>query len=208
MRWFLKIVTYGTEGYPEKLARGLRVLNATTLGGSVFVLGFALYDSVAGLWTLATINVLTALFLIATPLWHRVGPLAAPLAYIVGTYTAVFVICSMLGTDSGMQVQYLAIAAGFVLVIGTERFILLAVVGSVAVTLIVALEILAPHDTGLLSKRQMLENFIGCIVGTGLILFAIVFYAVRVAARAEAATEREYKRSESLLTNILPAAIA
>jgi hypothetical protein len=38
--------------------------------------------------------------------------LAGPLVYIVGSYTAIFVICSMLGTDNGMQVQYLAIAAG------------------------------------------------------------------------------------------------
>jgi adenylate cyclase len=36
----------------------------------------------------------------------------------------------------------------------------------------------------------------------------IVFYALREAARAEAAAEQEYQRSETLLTNMLPAAIA
>jgi adenylate cyclase len=36
----------------------------------------------------------------------------------------------------------------------------------------------------------------------------IVVYALRQAARAEAAAEREYERSESLLVNILPASIA
>ena len=40
------------------------------------------------------------------------------------------------------------------------------------------------------------------------ILLLIVFYALREAARAEAAAEREYERSETLLANILPAAIA
>jgi adenylate cyclase len=35
-----------------------------------------------------------------------------------------------------------------------------------------------------------------------------VFYAVRAIARAEAAAEREFARSEALLTNILPPAIA
>jgi adenylate cyclase len=208
MRQLSTIVGYGTERYPEKVARGLRVLNATAWGGAVFVLGFALYDAIAGLWTLAAINVLVALFLLAIPLWHRFGPLAAPLVYIAGAFTAIFVICSMLGTDSGMQMLYVAIAAGFVLVVGTERLAVFGLVGGVAVTLIIVLEIFVPHDTGLLSRRQMLENFIGCIVGTCLILFAIVFYAVREAARAEAAAEREYQRSESLLVNILPAAIA
>src|SRR5690606_36650914 len=59
-----------------------------------------------------------------------------------------------------------------------------------------------------LTRRQMLENFVGCIVGTSIILFGIVFYAVHEAARAHAAAEREYERSERLLVNILPAAIA
>jgi adenylate cyclase len=208
MRQLSKVISYGTERYSAKVARGLRVLNAASLGGAVFSLWFALYDAAAGLWTLVTINVLYALFLVIMPLWHRVGPLAAPLAYVAGTYTTIFVICSMLGTDCGMQVQYLAVAAGTVLVIGTERLTLLAIVGSVAVSLVIALEILVPGDTGLLTKRQMLENFFGCIVGTSLILFAIVFYAVREAARAEAVAEREFKRSESLLVNILPEAVA
>jgi adenylate cyclase len=81
-------------------------------------------------------------------------------------------------------------------------------VGTLAVGLIIALELLVPHDTGLLSKRQMLDNFVGCIFGTSLILFAIVFYAVHEAARAEAIAENELQRSESLLVNILPEAIA
>jgi adenylate cyclase len=77
---------------------------------------------------------------------------------LVASYTSILVICSMLGTDCGMQVQYLAIAA--------------------------------------------------CMVGTSLILFAIVFYAVRQTARAEEVAEREYTRSATLLRNILPEAIA
>ena len=202
-------ISYGTEEYPKKVARGLRVLNATAWGGSLFVLGFAVYDFLdPKLWSLAVINLVVALFLSTIPLWHRFGSLAAPLMYVAGAYVAVFVICSMLGTDSGMQVQYLAIAAGIVLVIGTERIGLIIAVSAVAIMLIIALEILVPHDTGLLSKRQMLENFIVCIVGTCLILFAIVFYAMREAARAEAIAEREYDRSEALLLNILPATVA
>ena len=145
--------------------------------------------------------------MVGIPLWHRLGPLAAPLAFLVASYTSIFVICSMLGTDCGMQVQYLAIAAGAVLVVGTDRPIFLAVTGSVAVALFIALECLVPADTGLLTKTQMLENFAGCIVETSLILFAIVFYAVRQTARAEEVAEREYTRSETLLRNILPEAI-
>lgn len=208
MRFILLIIRFGTEHYPEKTARGLRVLNATTLCGASFVFAFALYDAASSLWTLVVINLLTALFLASIPLWHRAGPLVAPLVYVAGTYTAIFVICSLLGTDSGMQVQYLAIAAGTVLVLGAERIILLVIIGLVAIALVVALEVLVPGDTGLLTPRQMLENFVGCTVGTAFILFAIVYFAVREAARAEEAAEREFQRSEGLLANILPAAIA
>lgn len=202
-------ISYGTERYPEKVARRLRVLNITVWSGAVFALGFAIYDLFdRTLWKVAAINVLVSIFLLTIPLWHRFGELAAPLVYIVGSYTAIFVICSMLGTDCGMQVQYLAIAAGAVLVLGPERFFISVAFGIMAVVLIISLELLVPHDTGLLSERAMLENFIACIIGTCLILFAVVYYAVWQADHAETVAEREYQRSESLLGNILPAAVA
>jgi len=40
------------------------------------------------------------------------------------------------------------------------------------------------------------------------ILFMIIFYALREAARAEALAQREHERSESLLVNMLPTSIA
>jgi adenylate cyclase len=201
-------IGYGTEGYPAKVAQGLRVLNATAWCGALLVLGFAIYDAWRPkLWTLAGINLLTFLFLLAIPLWHRFGALAAPLAYVIFMFAVIFVVCSMLGTDSGMQIQYLAIAAGFVLVVGADRVGLIAAINVIAILLFIALEILVPHDTGLLTRREMLENFVGCIVGTSAILFAIVFYAIRQIARAEATAEREHQRSEALLANILPVSV-
>jgi adenylate cyclase len=71
----------------------------------------------------------------------------------------------------------------------------------------IALEVTVPHDTGLLTAREMLENFVVCVVGTSFILFLIVFYAVREMERAEAVAEREFRRSENLLANILPGPI-
>jgi adenylate cyclase len=106
-----------------------------------------------------------------------------------------------------MQILYAAVAAGSVLVIGTERVPLLATICAIAVALTILLELLVPRDTGLLTAREMLENFVMCVVGTSLILFLIVFYAVREMHRAEAAADREFRRSEALLENILPAPI-
>ncbi|MET0429902.1 MAG: adenylate/guanylate cyclase domain-containing protein [Microvirga sp.] len=203
------IIGYGTRRYPPPVARRLRVLNATTWCGSLLVFGFALSDLVdRRLWGLAAINALVALLLACVPLLHRFGELAAALAYGVISYTAVFVICSMLGTDSGMQIQYLAIAAGAVLVLGPEQRGWTAVFGIVGIGLVIALELVAPADTGLLGPSLMLGNFVACVIGTSAILLAIVYYAVREAARAEAATQRAHARSESLLSNILPLPVA
>jgi adenylate cyclase len=55
---------------------------------------------------------------------------------------------------------------------------------------------------------HMLVSLTTNVTGSLAILFAIVFYAIRDAARAEAAAKREYDRSESLLTSILPRSVA
>jgi Adenylate and Guanylate cyclase catalytic domain len=158
MPWALSF-RYGTENYPPRVARRLQVLNATAWCGAVFVAIFALYDFLEPkLWSLAIINTLLALFLFSLPLSHRFGELAGPLAYVTVVYASIFLICSMLGTDSGMQLQYAAVAAGSVLVIGTERVLLVAVVCAVAVALAIALEFLVPHDTGLSIFDHLVEQ--------------------------------------------------
>jgi adenylate cyclase len=208
MQWPASL-DYGTQRYPAHVARRLKVLNATTWCGVLLALGFALSDLLdRKLWPLAAINITVALLLAVVPLMHRFGELAGALTYGLISYSATFVICSMLGTDSGMQVQYLAIAAGAVLVLGPERIGLITLFGSVGVGLIIALELLAPADTDLLSPSFMLGNFLACIIGTSAILLAIVLYAVRETSRAEALAQREYKRSETLLANILPLPVA
>jgi adenylate cyclase len=202
-------IDYGTQRYTERVARRLRVLNFTAWCASLLVSIFVVYQLFdPRLWTLASFNVLFATFLATIPLWHRFGALAGPIVYVIGVYTAIFVICSRVGTDSGMQMQYLAVAAGVILVLGTERLLLPVICSTLAVALIIALELLIPHDTGLLSRSAMLENFVMCVIGTSSILFMVVFYAVQQASRAEDIAAREYERSEALLSNILPASVA
>ncbi len=202
-------IGYGTQRYTGRVARRLRVLNFTAWCASLLVSIFVVYQVFdPRLWTLASFNVLFATFLATIPLWHRFGALAGPLVYVIGVYAAIFVICSRLGTDSGMQMQYLAVAAGMILVLGTERLFLPVICSTLAVVLVIALEMLIPHDTGLLSSSAMLENFVMCVIGTCSILFMVVFYAVQQASRAEDLAAREYERSEALLRNILPATVA
>lgn len=142
------------------------------------------------------------------PVLHRFGPLAAPLAFVTLVYLAIFSICAVVGTDSGMQMQYLVVTAIMILVLGAERARFVVALGVTAAVLMIALEVLVPPDTGIQPRAYTFAGFIVGVVSSCGILFAIVFYALRDMARAEAAAEREYERSESLLLNILPATVA
>ena len=103
---------------------------------------------------------------------------------------------------------YLAVAAATILFLGTERVLLISTFAVLAVVLIITLEIFVPRNTGLLPATTVFFNFIFGVSATCAILFTVVFYAVREAARVEAAAEYEHARSELLLANILPATIA
>jgi adenylate cyclase len=207
---FIPDIRYGTEGYPEKVARRLRAVNFTAWCSAAFAAMYAisqLFDPTPGIWKVAVANTTAAVLLVLVPLLHRFGPLAAPLAFMVLAYTGIFIICSFGGTATGMPMQYLAVAALSVLFFGSERLIFSIVFGALAAVLMIVLEITVPRDTGLLPPSTLFVNFIGSIVGTSAILLAVVFYAVREIDRAEGVAEHEFARSEKLLANILPASV-
>ncbi|WP_040139920.1 adenylate/guanylate cyclase domain-containing protein [Rhizobium etli] len=205
----LEVLGYGTGRYPRNVSRRLRVLNITCWGTALVWLGFAAYYLTDFKFrTVVLVDAGIAVLLFGVPLLHRIGPNAAAVAFLLVSYLGIFIVCLFIGTDSGMQLEYLAFAAGAVLVLGVERVAPPLIVGIFSLAFVLALEIFAPHNSGLLSKREMLGVFIAVVTATTTIMFAVVFYAVREAARSEAIAEFEYTRSESLLTNVLPAAIA
>jgi len=204
-------ISYGTERYPEKVARRLRALNITAWMAAAVTGFFALtqfLDSIAGLYRVAAINALSALAFALVPLLHRFGQLAAPVALVISAYVSIFVVCALLGRDTGMQLYYLAGAGLTVLFFGTDRLVLVTALCALAAMFIVAVQVLVPASTGLQDESRMFGNFVVTVAASSAILFATVVYAIRAIARAEAAAEREYERSESLLMNILPAAVA
>jgi adenylate cyclase len=197
-------IRYGTDRYPEAVARRLRALNITTWVTAALGTGFAitqLLDPAPGLWKPGVVNAVAAPIFAAIPLLHRFGPLAAPLAFSIGAYAFIFADCFLMGIGNGMQFYYLTITALVILFLGTEHVIISAVLCAVAIVLIIALETLVPRNTGLLTAEMTFTSFIVTAVANCATLFAIVLYGVREA-------EREHARSESLLVNILPATIA
>jgi adenylate cyclase len=94
------------------------------------------------------------------------------------------------------------------LVLGVNHVTPLVVFAASSLACIVALEILAPADGGLLSEAVMLGGFVAAVASPIALyarLCALPF--VRPIGRRRSA-ESEHQRSEALLTNVLPAAVA
>jgi adenylate cyclase len=193
---FLPDIRYGTENYPEKVARRLRALNLTIwCVAAVAAYGVAsdvaleFLDPKPGLWKAAVVNGLAALIFASIPLLHRFGTLWSAL---IGASTAqayFFSITWLLGTGSGLQMNYLTAAALNFVVLGTERILLSAVLGALIVLQVVVLQIMVPYNTGLLASATLFAVFVGQVILNVAFLIAIVTFALREAARAEANLE-------------------
>jgi len=73
---FLPDISYGTENYPEKVARRLRALNLIAWSTAAITIGISVLDFLdpkPWLWKHVTINVLTALIWASIPFLHRLG---------------------------------------------------------------------------------------------------------------------------------------
>jgi adenylate cyclase len=208
---FLPNLRFGTQPYSEQVARRLRLLNLATWSCAAFSVTFAVgqsMDPAPSMWKSALVNAVAAVAFAAVPITHCLGALAGPLTFITVALVDVSLLNLVLGRDSGMQMQFLALAAASVLFFDQARLsipILVSVLGSL---LIIVLQAIVPANTGLTTDATLFGYFATGVIGTCAILFATVVYAVRSAARAEAMAERERSIADALLKNILPASVA
>lgn len=199
-------VRFGTEGYPEKVARRLRATNIAAWIGAVTLGLFAVLRFVQGFahWKLAA---LVGVAFGLAPLLHRFGPLAAPLVVTAIAYTWVFWLSINGGVANGTTFIYFMAGALGILLIGAENVYLCVLLGSVAVGSLIYLHLgVRPLDTIEYPTAPLI--FVINVLNSSIILFVIVFYAVRQFTRAEERVEREHQRSENLLLNILPPDVA
>jgi adenylate cyclase len=203
-------IRFGTERYPDKVARRLRTLNIAIMSAAathVSYAGVLLFDP-ARYWWLVIWNLGAAVLYAGIPLLHRAHRFAAPGAATVLLYVDMAAFAFLLGTGLGIQFYILIGAALAVVYFGSERMDITIASGAVAAGLLIVVMVAAPYDTGLLPRWLFVASLAtNAIVSCGILLL-IVTYALGQAARAETAAEREFARSERLLTNILPGAIA
>jgi adenylate cyclase len=198
------------QHYSESVARRLRVLNLATWMSAVLTgcWGIAQLATAPQLWATGIVNLVSAAIFAMIPKLHRFGELVAPLVFTAVAYVSIFIICWDLGTDSGLQFYFLVAASLVLLVVGIEHIVLASTLAAIGAALTIALQFLVPADTGMAPDWVFRTGFVVSILSAVAMVIAAVWYALREIARAEAAMEREYERSESLLSNILPTSVA
>jgi len=198
------------QHWAESVSRPQRVLNvAAWLAAFVTaVLGILQTVTGEGVLYIGVINLVMAAVFLAIPLLHRFGNIIAAMTFVIVAYASLTFVGSQVGTDSGVQFYYLVSASLAVLVLGTEHLPLASTVVGIGAALVVGMQFLVPTDTGIQPRWALNAAFVLAVVSACVMTFATVWYAMREVTRAEAAMEVEYKRSEALLTNILPASVA
>ena len=190
-------IRFGTERYPEKVARRLRALNIATWVASATHAFYAvvLFLDFTRFWWLATRKhgrdaAPTQAFRcsIAWALWQ------APVGVVVLLYADLYFFTYLHRHRHWHSVLLFCSAWRSPCCTSAPSTSLSPTAsGAVAAALIIALLLTVPHDTGLLPEWLAVVSLVtNAIVSCGVLLL-IVFYALREAARAETAAEREYR---------------
>ena len=194
----------------QTVARHLRVLTVTTRIGAVVSVFFGIQGLIVGqdvVW-IAMVNLASGAIFLLIPILYRFGEVVPALVFFAVAYTSITVVCWHLGTGSGLLFYYLVAATLMVLILGVDHLVLASVLAAVLAATVIALEVFVPYNTGTQPDWAFRFGFILTVVSAWVMVVAVVWYALREIRRARQAMEAEYERSETLLTNILPATIA
>ncbi|MEZ5873503.1 MAG: NADAR family protein [Hyphomicrobiales bacterium] len=115
----------GTEGYPRATRRRLKIVNIMAF---MIAISSAIYACVFAFWgmqeymPLVLMNVALMGFALLMPLAHRINDIAAALLICAAEYVALFFFVRELGHNSGIQLNYIIVAAVAFAVCGMSSF--------------------------------------------------------------------------------------
>ena len=196
----------GTSFYPRPVRRRLTVVNVMAfliaLFSAVYACVFAYYGATLYL-PLIVANLILVVVALSIPLAHRINDIAAALLLALAEFVALFFFVWALGRDSGIQINYIVAAAVAFALYGLSHLRIVIAVSAIALALHLAAWFLFPPEQALIAADPVLlaNLYVSSAVTTFGIIALIVGYAFTVAERARA-------EADSLLSNILPEAIA
>ncbi len=206
VRWTDFALRYGISGYDRETRRRLFLVNMSgylsAISSLSYAVNFSFYNFSVLKW-LVFGNLLSAFLTASAPYWHRYNSVGAALMMTTTVAVTLFFFVSELGRDSGVQLNYIgAVAIAFV-IFGLDHMRIIAAVTLVCIIGHIATVFLFPvgRVQWAIDDGFMIRLYVMSSVSIMLILGLVVWYAFRVAADAEA-------RSERLLMNIFPETIA
>lgn len=209
MRLGYAIVSFGTDGYGPAATRRLKLLNALNFVAMVMNLAIGVWFLSAGwrvTWPIAMAVTIAAACSLVTPFLHRINETVA--AYYFCMFNAVaFVVFGHLEGSSAGPHYFMLAAPAVLLLFGTKRIAPSVVMGALLIGVFLYVEYFVPAHS-LLPAEFTAATKIVCVIGCSALVFGAIYYALRLGEDAEAALEREYARSETLLLNLMPRSIA
>ncbi len=193
----------------QRIRRQRRLINIiAVLAGAVSLVLAVIQLMTARDFPIATVYLVVAAICASVPLLHRFGVLIAPLVLSLTTYIAVSIVTFRVGTNAGLHQFVLVVATFIVIVMGLEHIAVATVLVAIGTGLVITLNYLAPDIAGSQPLWAVDAGFVLTAVAASIIVLLGVSFALHEIDRAEDAMEREYDRSEALLTNMLPRQVA
>jgi adenylate cyclase len=200
------LVELGTAGYPPKTRRRLRNINVgcytIAVSCALFALTFALQDATRFRGAII-INLVMMVASVSVPTLHRIHEVVGALVIGFVLMFGLFGIISLVGRESGIQINFIAASAMAFVIFELKRLRYIVLTIIVAIALHIASWLLFRQGivTGPVDDPFLLRLYITTVVTISIIVAILVYFAFWTAEQAEAETE-------SLLLRILPAQVA
>ncbi|HJU19115.1 MAG TPA: adenylate/guanylate cyclase domain-containing protein [Stellaceae bacterium] len=199
-RWGAQLVDLGTAGHPPHIRRRLKILNAMAylivVSSALYAASYAMTDAHVYRWIIAVNLGLVAMGL-SIPFLHRIHEILGGLVIAATECAALFALTALLGRQSGIQLNLIVGAAAAFFILGLERLRLCIALVAVCFGLHIAAWLLFPQGMMPAEPGFLDQLYISSALTAFSITALLVYYAFRLAERAEAETE-------ALLRNILP----
>ena len=200
-----RLAEYGTAGYPPPVRRRLRIMNVAAYLIATFTLVYTIEQVILDYQTwkpVILINLVLIAVALTAPFLHRFSEIAAALTLGVSEYIGLLVLTYMLGTESGLHMQYFAAVAGYFVVLGLGRLRLIIALIVAGLVLHLVAWTWFTQERALLRVRpyDLDELYITAVLTTTTMVAAVVYYAFRLAEQAQ-------EETDTLLHNILPTSI-
>lgn len=200
-----RLLSIGTERYPEDVRRRLKIVNCVA-----YLIGFttaiyAIQYSIADyekyrlfVW----INVAILILPFVVPWSHRFSDLHGAMLIVLVEFVALFSLTMLLGRATGPHLHYLIAPGAAFVMLGVGRTALALWIVLAAMLLYLAAHFLFPPEKALISVAGDIQEslYVQTIVTVVVLTAASVWYAFKLVEKARAETD-------AVLLNTLPAPI-